>query len=77
VSDNPDPLDPLSDDELYQTGLTLRLACARQKSTLVGRRQKYLCYLAGLLQNEADVRGSDFPRVGPYSSGDHSHGFEA
>lgn len=51
------PLDDLTQAELYNTSLMLRLICGRNKAVLPQKRRKYLCSLAGLLDQQAAAKG--------------------
>ena len=57
----PNPLEELSDDELYATALVLHLACGKAKSVLRQKHRTYLCALIGPLQHEAINRGKPSP----------------
>jgi len=63
------PLDALTNDELWNSQLLLLLTCGRSHSPLRQKRRAYLCSLATLLKNEADHRGLPSPSA-PYHPGD-------
>jgi hypothetical protein len=62
------PLDSLTEVELFNTTLMLRLLCGRNKAVLPGRRRKYICSLAGLLDQQAANKGFE-PCLAPYHVG--------
>jgi hypothetical protein len=59
------PLDSLTEFELYNTTLMLHLLCGRNKAVLPNRRRKYMCNLAGLLEMQAANKGFP-PCLPPY-----------
>jgi hypothetical protein len=61
-----DPLEALTDDDLYQTQLVLRVGCGRNRSVLKDKHRTRICFLASLLDLEADKRGRPSPKP-PFS----------
>jgi len=59
------PLDSLTEAELFNTTLMLYLLCGRNKAVLPNKRRKYLCSLAGLLAQQAENKGFA-PCLPPY-----------
>ena len=62
------PLESLSDVALWNTQLLLHLTCGRAKSPLKNARRKYLCTLAGLVEQEFTRRALPSPQS-PYHVG--------
>lgn len=62
------PLDTLTEVELFNTTLMLRLICGRNKAVLPQKRRKYMCNLAGLLDQQAADKGFA-PCLPPYHVG--------
>jgi hypothetical protein len=62
------PLDSLNEVELFNTTLMLRLICGRNKAVLPKKRRKYMCSLAGLLDEQATNKGFA-PCLPPYHVG--------
>lgn len=62
------PLESLTEDELWNTTLMLYLLCGRNKAVLPSRRRKYMCNLAGLLQQQ-QVNSGFAPCLAPYHVG--------
>lgn len=55
------PLAGLTDGDLFNSQLTLNLACGRAKAVLKGRHRELLCALSVALKLEADHRGRPSP----------------
>jgi hypothetical protein len=62
------PLDSLSEVELFNTTLMLGLICGRNKAVLPHKRRQYLCSLGGLLVEQANNKGYE-PCLAPYHVG--------
>lgn len=62
-----DPLAMLSDQQLFDTQLSLALACGRSRSALRDKHKAKLCFLFQVLVVEANKRGKQSPRP-PYSA---------
>lgn len=65
----PNPLDAITDTQLYNLQLALQLQCGRSHSTQRRRRQAWFCFLSRVLQVEADLRGVPVPAA-PFHAGD-------
>lgn len=62
------PLESLTDTELWNTQLLLHLTCGRAKTPLRSKRRKLLCNLAGLVETEFSRRALPSPQA-PYHVG--------
>jgi len=62
------PLESLSDVELWNTQLLLHLTCGRGKQPLRNKRRSFLCHLAGLVETEFTHRSLPSPQP-PYHTG--------
>jgi hypothetical protein len=60
-----DPLSLLSDQQLFDTQLTIALGCGRAKAAVKGKHRANLCFLFVALAAEADKRGKPTPQA-PY-----------
>lgn len=67
VSPLANPLSALSDIELFDTQVTLALACSRSKSAERGKHRQRICFLQGLLATESKNRGKA-PASAPYKA---------
>lgn len=56
------PLQPLTDAQLFATQLALALACGRNKAVTKNKHRTHLCFLAQLLHDEAEHRGKSSPQ---------------
>ena len=63
----PNPLDLLTNDQLFSTQIALDLACGRAKSVLRNKHRTHLCFLATVLDVEANNRDQPKP-VPPFSA---------
>lgn len=57
----PDPLENLTDEDLYDSQLALYLACGKAGGVLKVKHRKHLCYLGSLLDVEAEKRSKPNP----------------
>jgi hypothetical protein len=67
MSNGVNPLAGLSDRDLFDTQLTLAIACGRSKSALRQKHRVNICTLFQLLKIEADHRGRPSPAP-PYKA---------
>lgn len=67
MSTTTNPLSQLTDQQLFDTQLTLILLCQRSKSALRQRHRTFVCGLTSILQLEADNRGKPSPQW-PYKA---------
>lgn len=51
----------LTDQELFDTQLTLLLGCGRARAILKGKHRSLICFLTLALKQEADNRGRPSP----------------
>jgi len=61
------PLSELTDAQLFDTQVTLALACGRAKAAIKGKHKALICTLNLALKQEADNRGRPSPSP-PYSA---------
>lgn len=59
------PLSELTDEQLFETLLTLELACNKSKSIGRSKHRKRICFLTGLVALESANRGKPTPHP-PY-----------
>lgn len=59
----------LTDEELLNLMLALRLGCGRSKTAFKRRRELWYCFGFRVLKTEADLRGLPSP-TGPVHGGD-------
>jgi hypothetical protein len=62
-----DPLSLLSDQQLFDTQLSVALACGRAKGSLRDKHRTRFCFLLSVLTVEAQKRGRPSPQP-PYSA---------
>jgi hypothetical protein len=63
------PLEQLTNDELWNIQLLLELNCGRSKSVLRKNRREIICSFTDILKQEADHRSQLSPTA-PYHPGD-------
>lgn len=63
----PDPLQNLSDNDLFNAQIVLELACGRNRAVTKDKHRQHLCYLSELLAIEAAHRGKPVPTP-PYKA---------
>lgn len=62
-----DPLSTLTDEQLFNSQLSLVLACGRSHSSLKQKHRQYFCILFETLKIESNNRGKSAPQW-PYKA---------